>query len=340
MNEASQALDGSEETGSAAEPVRRAAAALASLRELGEPYGTLADRCESVFIDLQELSYDISALLSGEGLDPARTEAVEQRLELIRRLEKKYGGSVAQVLESQRSFQEELDRFASMDDAVAAQAAEDRRLLAVYRRRSAELTEARHRLAEEFERSMTGQLHELGMEKAVFRVAFAPKPEKPGLPQSLGDDAVEFMISANPGEPPKPLAKVASGGELSRVMLALKTMEAEQAGVGCMVFDEIDTGISGRMAQVVAEKMAAIARSRQVICVTHLPQIACMADHEFLVEKQVENGRTNTHVRLLDDRGRTEEIARMLSGTGGLTDSAVRHATEMLSEAAAYRASL
>ena len=156
--------------------------------------------------------------------------------------------------------------------------------------------------------------------------------------KALGEDAVEFMISANPGEPLKGLSKIASGGELSRIMLALKSLEAERGGVGCMVFDEIDTGISGRMAQVVAEKMSLIARSRQVICVTHLPQIAAMADHEFLVEKHEEGGRTNTSVHLLTDEERIHEVGRMISGTDGTDTSAQAHAAHMLSSAANFRA--
>lgn len=183
-----------------------------------------------------------------------------------------------------------------------------------------------------------GQLCDLGMEKTVFQVAFAPKPEgRQPMPQIGGDDSVQFMISPNPGEPLKPLSKIASGGELSRLMLAIKTLEAEKGGVGCMVFDEIDTGISGRMAQVVAEKMAAIAAARQVLCVTHLPQIAAMAAHQFLVEKHVEDGRTNTSVRMLERDERTGEIARMLGGADGSGDSARSHADHMLDQAAAYR---
>ena len=143
------------------------------------------------------------------------------------------------------------------------------------------------------------------------------------MPQSVGDDVIEFMISPNPGEPLKPLSKIASGGELSRLMLAIKSLEAEKGGVGTMVFDEIDTGISGRMAQVVAEKMALIARKRQVICVTHLPQIAAMAAHQFLVEKRVEGERTNTSVRLLSPKERINEVARMLGGADGSEGSAM-----------------
>lgn len=166
------------------------------------------------------------------------------------------------------------------------------------------------------------QLKDLGMEKTVFQVAFAPRPQRQPMPQSDGDDVIEFMISPNPGEPLKPLSKIASGGELSRLMLAIKSLEAAQGGVGTMVFDEIDTGISGRMAQVVAEKMAAIAARRQVLCVTHLPQIAAMADHQLLVEKHQEADRTHTTVRLLDHEGRVAELARMIGGAGDSGESA------------------
>ena len=157
------------------------------------------------------------------------------------------------------------------------------------------------------------------------------------MPQSVGDDVIEFMISPNPGEPLKPLSKIASGGELSRMMLAIKSLEAEKGGVGTMVFDEIDTGISGRMAQVVAEKMNIIAKKRQVICVTHLPQIAAMAAHQFLVEKRVEEERTNTSVRCLTDEERIGEIARMLGGADGSEESARAHAAHMLDVARQQR---
>ena len=172
----------------------------------------------------------------------------------------------------------------------------------------------------------------------MFKVEFAPHPEgKQIMPQLLGDDAVQFMISPNPGEPLKPLSKIASGGQLSRLMLAINTLEAEKGGVGCMVFDEIDTGISGRMAQVVAEKMAQIAASRQVICVTHLPQIAAMAAHQLLVEKRVDGERTNTGVRMLTREERVAEVGRMLGGVDGTDDSARSHAAHMLDQADAYR---
>ena len=153
------------------------------------------------------------------------------------------------------------------------------------------------------------------------------------MPTPTGDDRIEFMISPNPGEPLKPLAKIASGGELSRLMLAVKTLEASHTGVESMVFDEIDTGISGRMAQVVAEKMIAISGNHQVICVTHLPQIAAAADHQYLVRKAVTGERTNTFVSELDDEGRKEEVARMISGADGITKESTNYASGMLKSA-------
>ena len=158
------------------------------------------------------------------------------------------------------------------------------------------------------------------------------------MPRPTGDDEVSFMISPNPGEPLRPLAKIASGGELSRLMLALKNMEASHAGVDCMVFDEIDTGISGRVAQAVAEKMANIAATRQVLCVTHLPQLAAMADVPLLVRKEVVDGRTYTRVQRLDAEAHAAEVARMLGGADGSMESALSHARSMISSAAERKA--
>lgn len=328
------ALSAGEDTEAVLTRVKQASSALASLNGLGENYQSLTQRCESAYYELEEIAYELSDMMEAGDFDPRRAEQVETRLDLIRRLERKYGETIPQVLENQERMQEEYDHFASMDQQVAAMGAEHKRLLSAYRALARQLTEARHALAQRFEKNMMVQLADLGMDKTVFAVAFAPKAEgKATMPQPLGDDTVEFMISPNPGEPMKPLSKIASGGELSRLMLAIKSLEAEKAGVGCMVFDEIDTGISGRMAQVVAEKMAMIARSRQVICVTHLPQIAAMADHQFLVEKRVEEGRTNTSVRQLDSGERILEVARMLGGADGSEESACRHAEHMLDQA-------
>lgn len=319
--------------------LKSAAAALNGLVGLGDTYKNLAARCESAYYELEEVGYELADIMENGEFDPARAEYVETRLDLIRRLERKYGGSIPAILAEQERMQEEYDNYASMDQQVAALGAEHKRLLGAYRALARQLTEDRKTLAAAFEKKMMAQLADLGMEKTIFQVAFAPKPDgKQLMPQPTGDDHVEFMISPNPGEPMKPISKIASGGELSRLMLAIKSLEAEHGGVGCMVFDEIDTGISGRMAQVVAEKMALIAQSRQVICVTHLPQIAAMADHQFLVEKRVEEGRTNTSVRMLAREERIGEVARMMGGADGSEESARAHAALMLEQAARIRA--
>ncbi len=334
------AISASEDGESVLTRVKEAADALRSLGVLGEPYSSLSTRCESAYYELEEIGYELSSLAESGEFDPARAEQVETRLDLIRRLERKYGDTIAEVLENQERMQEEYDNFASLDQQLSVMGAEHKRLLAAYRSLARQLTEARHVLAETFEKNMMTQLKDLGMGNTVFKVAFALRPEgKVLMPQSVGDDVIEFMISPNPGEPLKPLSRIASGGELSRMMLAIKSLEAEKGGVGTMVFDEIDTGISGRMAQVVAEKMAIIARNRQVICVTHLPQIAAMAAHQFLVEKRVEGERTNTSVRCLTAEERISEVARMLGGADGSESSAMNHAAHMLDVAAQMRIS-
>lgn len=335
---AHQAISASEDSESVLTRVKEAMSALKGLAALGEPYESLAQRCESSYYELEELGYELSGLAESGEFDPARAEQVETRLDLIRRLERKYGDTIPEVLAAQEQMQEEYDNYASLDQQIATMGAEHKRLLSAYRALARELTAARHVLAESFEQNMMTQLHDLGMGNTVFKVSFALRPEgKVLMPQSVGDDVIEFMISPNPGEPLKPLSKIASGGELSRMMLAIKSLEAEKGGVGTMVFDEIDTGISGRMAQVVAEKMNIIAKKRQVICVTHLPQIAAMAAHQFLVEKRVEGERTNTSVRCLTDEERIGEVARMLGGADGSEESARSHAAHMLDVARQQR---
>ena len=323
------------------DPLSALKSALHALQEVegfGEDYKTLSDRLAAAYYELEELSYDLANLLEKSEYNPARAEWVENRLDLLRRMERRYGATVEEVLAEQARMEEDYDRLTGMDRDLSRLAAEDKSLLAKYRSTARRLTESRSALAKRFEARMADQLRDLGMEKTVFQVAFAAHPGgKLPMPRAEGDDEVEFMISPNPGEPLKPLAKIASGGELSRLMLALKSLEAERGGVGCMVFDEIDTGISGRMAQVVGEKMSAISRKRQVICVTHLPQIAALADHEYLVRKEVDGERTFTHVREVRGEERVAEVARMLGGADGSSQSAKAHAAQMLQAAEEYR---
>ena len=324
---------GSEEGGGVVSAWRGATQALHGIAGLAPEYQAIEERMESLGYEIEEVAYDLSRLRDANEFDPQRAETVESRLDLIRRLERRFGPTLEDVLTAQKSMQEEYEHINGLEDQVERMGAEHKRLLAAYRQCARTLTQRRTELARSFEAAMMEQLKDLGMEKTVFQVAFAPRPQRQPMPQSDGDDVIEFMISPNPGEPLKPLSKIASGGELSRLMLAIKSLEAAQGVVGTMVFDEIDTGISGRMAQVVAEKMAAIAARRQVLCVTHLPQIAAMADHQLLVEKHQEADRTHTTVRLLDHEGRVAELARMIGGAGDSDESARQHAERMLMEA-------
>ena len=325
---------GSEEGGGVVSAWRGATQALHGIAGLAPEYQAIEERMESLGYEIEEVAYDLSRLRDANEFDPQRAETVESRLDLIRRLERRFGPTLEDVLTApEGAVQEEYEHLNGLEDQVERMGAEHKRLLAAYRQCARTLTQRRTELARSFEAAMMEQLKDLGMEKTVFQVAFAPRPQRQPMPQSDGDDVIEFMISPNPGEPLKPLSKIASGGELSRLMLAIKSLEAAQGVVGTMVFDEIDTGISGRMAQVVAEKMAAIAARRQVLCVTHLPQIAAMADHQLLVEKHQEADRTHTTVRLLDHEGRVAELARMIGGAGDSDESARQHAERMLMEA-------
>lgn len=316
---------------SALEKIRSAANALNSLTGYGEKMKNLAEQCESAYYALEEIAFELNGEMDRCDADPRKLEQAETRLDLIRRMERKYGENLDQVLAAQKRMETEYEELCSLEDELSETAREHRQLLAAYRQEARALSEKRRTLAGEFEQRMTEQLKDLGMEKTRFEVAFQPADEgKKPMPQPQGDDRLEFMISPNPGEPMRPLARIASGGELSRLMLALKTLESEDSGVDCMVFDEIDTGISGRMAQVVAEKMSAISRKRQVICVTHLPQIAAAADYQYYISKEVADGRTHTTMRELDREGRIHEVARMISGAEGSGADAEAYALSMI----------
>ena len=331
LRTARDALTGSEEGDSTIGRVQQASGSLNGLTGWGEKLKGLAERCEGARYELEEIAFELSGIIEESDADPQRLEKAEERLDLIRRLERKYGTDLPAVLEAQHRMEEEYQQLCGLEDEIEETAKLHKRRLAEYRQEARRLTEARKALASRFEERMKEQLADLGMEKTVFQVSFRePEGEKKPMPRPQGDDQIEFLISPNPGEPPRPLARTASGGELSRMMLALKTLESENSGVDCMVFDEIDTGISGRMAQVVAEKMRMIARKKQVICVTHLPQIAAAADAQFHVSKAERDGRTYTSAEELDREGRIREVARMISGAEGSGEDAAVYARSMI----------
>ncbi|MBR6965556.1 MAG: DNA repair protein RecN [Clostridia bacterium] len=327
-----RALTGSSDDGTdALHQLQNAVKELRSLENEDAGFGVLADQCDRLYYELEEVVYGIGELGSSFLFDPADLEKTETRLEAIRKAEKKYGPSEEDVLKTLQEMEEEYRTLEELDEKLQKTGADHKALLAAYRKKARELTESRKSIAEEFSRKMMRELGSLGMEHTVFTVSFEERSDgKPLMPSPSGDDRIRFMISPNPGEPLKPLSRIASGGELSRLMLAFKTIEAGRSGRQTMIFDEIDTGISGRMAQAVAEKMKSISRQQQVLCISHLPQIAAAADFQYLVHKQVREGRTVTDVEEMTPARRTDEIARMISGAEGITEDARKYAEQMI----------
>ncbi len=331
LRKAANKLTNGDDNGESIQSVREAARILRPLAPYEPTADHLADKCESLYYELEEVAFQINKLLDGYDDDPGKLERAENRLELIRRLEKRYGATEEAVLSSLASMETEYDELQNLEGAIEHMGQQHKSLLAEYRAAARRLTESRMNLAHRFESAMMKELSDLGMGQTVFQVAFRKNDgPKPKMPTENGDDEAEFLISPNPGEPLMPLAKIASGGELSRLMLAMKVLEAGHTGIDTMVFDEIDTGISGRMAQIVAEKMIMISRHHQVICVSHLPQLAAAGDYQYLVSKGIHEGRTLTGVTELDRTGRIAEVARMISGADGVSEEAASYAEMML----------
>lgn len=321
--------------GSAQEALMRAGNALEGIAALDARFARLAEEIKSLYYGVQEAGSQLQALNEELSFDPRLMDKIADRLDLISRLERKYGATEEEVIAFGNEAKARLNDLETGEEQIAELKkqlkGEDKALRAACEA----LSQSRHALAEELERGILVQLADLGMAKTRFCVDFKPLEK----PLADGAEQVEFLISPNPGEPLKPLASIASGGELSRIMLALKTLSLDRGGVDCMVFDEIDTGVSGRMAQVVGEKMRDIALKKQVLCVTHLPQIAALGDAHFKVEKHSDGERTHTGVHRLDDDGRIHELSRLVGGAQD-SESSLSHAAHMLQEAQRAREQL
>ena len=263
--------------------------------------------------------------------DPARLEEIDDRVAALRKLARKHGGSIETLLARHAAMQQELgglsghaQRLADLEARVAA-------ALALVQQRAQKLGAARRDAAARLQTSLLAQLGKLGMQKSCFEVRFTPLPE----PSARGLEGAEFFFSANPGEEVRPLAKIASGGELSRVMLGFKRVGAAADPVDVYIFDEVDSGIGGPTAQVVGRMLKEVSHERQVICITHLPQIAAFADRHLVVRKGQKDGRTSSEVSVLEEsEARTREVARMLSGED-LTPTALKHARELIKRSGA-----
>ncbi len=324
LAQAKEALAGSEEAGGAVSAVSSAAEALAgAARYLPELQG-LAERLQSISYDLEDCGAELRNYDSKLEYDPAELEKIEARLDAIYRLSLKYGGTVEKMLAFLDRSRAELAKISLSDETAARLKKEYREDAELAKKLAGELSAWRKKAAEEFAARVRDELRFLNMPNVAFEVHRESVPLGPA-----GGDGVEFLISANPGEPPRPLAKIASGGELSRIMLAVKTVLAGHDDVGTLIFDEVDTGVSGNAAQKVGLKLREVSGSRQVICVTHLAQIAALADAQYLIEKQVRGGRTFTQVRRLDEEGRKRELARIIGGAQ-ITPLTLENAAEML----------
>lgn len=284
---------------------------------------------EEAYISLQEASYELRDYGESVEFSPERLDQLQSRMDVIYRLCKKYGATLGDVLAHQAKVEQDLTEIENYDEDIAALEKEIAALEEKLGRKAAELTRLRTAAANNLSSAIKEQLFALGMPKARFHIR-VEQAEDYG---ANGRDDVAMFFSANPGEAEKPLQKVASGGELSRIALAIKTVASSRdSSVPSMVFDEIDTGIGGRTAQMVAERIALVAQYKQVLCITHLPQIACMADAHLYISKRTVEGTTATQIRPLSERERISEIARMASGAD-MTTASLDNAREMVSHA-------
>lgn len=331
---ADQCLNGDDETGGAVSLIQEAENALTHVKGHNGRLEEIWNRLEQLRCEAYDLAETVRDLAGQFDFSPEELDAVESRSDQLYRLKKKYGATVEDMLTYLDRSRRELDEIETADDTLARLEGQLAKAEKVVAAAGTVLTKARKTAAAELEQRILKELRDLDMNRVRFSIEFTPKEPGPD-----GCDVIRFLMSANAGEDLKPIARIASGGELARIMLALKNVLAEQERVGTLVFDEVDTGVSGRAAQKVAEKLAQVSRHKQVLCVTHLPQLAAMADSHFSVEKGERNGRTFTQVLQLDREQRMAELAR-LTGGSKVTDALLRSAGELLDEAEAYRGKL
>lgn len=378
LAKANALISGGGRSSGAVAPLKQACAVLSAIASFDPRAGALSERLESLGYELDDAAAELSRLADDDPLDPKQIDRVESRLDLLRRLMRKYGASTREMIEYRERVSGELEETLDTDARAERLRDELARRERDYLALAGKVSDTRRGLSRAFAERMTAELARLGMERARFEVWFDGSGGSIGAGGSNGSinandsdgsinangsggsinasgstassgagfredgiDHAQFRISANAGEPLKPLSGVASGGELSRIMLAIKSIAADHTGVPVVIFDEIDTGISGRMAQAVAEKMSAIARRCQVICVTHLPQIAAMADAAYRVEKITETvegeERTRSTLVRLDEKERVAELARMLGGADPESETSRRYAGALIKEASALK---
>lgn len=324
---AKQLLSGDDDTDGAVEMTQRASKSVEEYTDIMTEISPIYDRLSSAAIEMEDISEEIGSLLDSLDIDPKRYDYLNQRSDELRRIMKKYGPELDDVLTTLENSQNELDELSGAEQSLDELNKEKERLLAEVSKKAKALSDHRKIAGERFVSQVTEELEFLNMPKVKLVVQ-----QKTGKLTINGMDSIEFLISANLGEEPKPIAKIASGGELSRIMLALKNVIAEKDSIGTLIFDEIDTGVSGRAAQKIGIKLKQISRLRQVLCVTHLAQMAVMADNHLLIEKNIQDDRTVTTVRTLDHEQRKYEIARIMGGEN-ITELMLENAEQYLKDA-------
>lgn len=331
---ADYALNGDDSGGGALSALRQAQDALGGVRHLDDAFGQLYERLGEAYSEVYDIAATVEDKRGELDVSPGELDRVESRMDLLYRLKKKYGATVEDMLDYQARCEAELAQIEDAGDTLVRLEQALSKAEKEARQAAQALSDTRKAAADRLTAQILTELQQLDMGKIRFAVDFAEKPL-----DSDGMDTVRFLMSANVGEELRPIHKIASGGELARIMLAMKNVLSEQDHVGTMVFDEVDTGVSGRAAQKVAEKMARISRRKQVLCVTHLPQLAAMADTHFSVEKGERGGRTYTEVRRLDREQRRRELAR-LTGGSHVSQTMLDGAEELLVQAEKFRAEL
>ncbi len=324
------------DTQSVSASIKNASALLNGISSYDDEVANLNERLDSAKLEISDISSTLQDLLDQLDFDARSAQKTEDRLEVVRNVTRKYGGNFESLQDFLNNAKDEYDMLANAGDTVVRLEMDIQNASQLLQDKASILTDLRVKYADKFEKSITKELKDLGMGGSTFSVKIDSVSDVDDI-SSNGADNVEFLISPNQGEPLKPLAKIISGGEMSRFMLALKNIVAGIDDIHTMVFDEIDTGISGNISQVVSEKMCNISRNRQVIAVTHMPSLAAMADSHYLIAKSTENGKTLTHIALLDDD--TDEVARLIGGND-YSQFAIPHAKEMKAWADRYKQSL
>ena len=336
VDSALEALFGGEDTDGAISMIGQAEAQTASAARYAEGLQAVAGKLKSLLYDAQDVTEELRDMRASLDFSPGELDSLETRLDTLRRLMKKYGGSEEELIAYREKCRQELDEIEFSADRLQKLQKELETLKAGAVKAAAGLSEKRRAAAKKLEERIREELSGLSMAGVRFQVEFEEVRGEFGL-NAAGCDELRFLMSANAGEAPGRISHIASGGELSRIMLALKNVLTENGDIATMVFDEVDAGVSGVAAQRVGEKLSDLSRNRQVLCVTHLPQIAVMADAHFQIEKKAQDGRTFTYVNELDLDGRKKEIARLLGGEH-ITATTLLSAAEQLAASEEYKA--